>query len=162
MADDLIWAPWRAAFILGKKEKGCILCNRLHRKDSAKNLILYRGPRCAVIMNKYPYNTGHLMVIPIRHVSQIEKLSKTESADFFALIQQSVTIIKKTLVPQSLNVGMNLGRSAGAGIPGHLHMHIVPRWRGDTNFMPVIGKTHVVSIPLEPIYNKLKAEYDRL
>jgi ATP adenylyltransferase len=134
----------------------------LKRKDSAKNLILYRGPSCAVIMNKYPYNTGHLMVIPIRHISQLEKLTRDEAANFFTLIQQSVAIIKKTLAPQSLNVGMNLGRSAGAGIPGHLHMHIVPRWRGDTNFMPVIGKTHVVSIPLEPIYKKLKAEYDRL
>ena len=162
MADDLIWAPWRAAFILGKKEKGCILCNRLRRKDSTKNLILYRGPNCAVIMNKYPYNTGHLMVIPNRHLSRIEKLHKDEASEFFALIQQSVAIIKKTLAPQSLNVGMNLGRSAGAGIPGHLHMHIVPRWRGDTNFMPVIGKTHIVSIPLEPVYKQLKVEYDRL
>jgi ATP adenylyltransferase len=162
MADDIIWAPWRAAFILSEKEKGCILCNRLRMKDSVKNLILYRGETCAVIMNKFPYNTGHLMVIPNRHISQLEKLNEAEAAEFFDLIRKSVVIIKKALKPQSMNVGMNLGRGAGAGIPGHLHMHIVPRWRGDTNFMPVIGKTHVVSIPLEPIYEKLRSEFDRL
>ena len=162
MTDDILWAPWRAAFILGKKEKGCIFCNRLRMKDSVKNLVVYRGSTCAVIMNKFPYNTGHCMVIPMRHVSQLERLKAEEAAEFFELTRQSVVVIKKALCPQSLNVGMNLGHGAGAGIPGHLHMHIVPRWRGDTNFMPVIGKSHVVSIPLEPIYHKLKGEFDRL
>jgi ATP adenylyltransferase len=162
MADRIVWAPWRAAFILGKKEKGCVFCNRLKKKDTLKNLILYRGETCFVILNKFPYNTGHSMVVPYRHISQLERLSQQEAAEFFELTRTTVTITKKALKPFALNLGMNLGRTAGAGIPGHLHMHIVPRWPGDTNFMPVVGKTHVISIPLEPAYKALKAEFDRL
>lgn len=162
MEKNRIWAPWRAAFILGKKEKGCIFCNRLKKKDSLKNLIMYRGDTCFVILNKFPYNSGHTMVVPKRHISQLERLTERESIEFFDLTRKTVTVIKKALKPSALNLGMNLGRTAGAGIPGHLHMHIVPRWPGDSNFMPVIGKTHVISIPLEPVYEAIKAEFARL
>ncbi|RKX25825.1 MAG: HIT family hydrolase [Candidatus Zixiibacteriota bacterium] len=161
MADDIMWAPWRAAFILGKKEKGCIFCNRLKRKDSVKNLIVYRGQKVFIILNKFPYNAGHTMVVPYRHISVLEKLSYEESCELFDLTRKTVRAIKKTLKPHSLNIGMNLGRGSGAGIPGHLHMHIVPRWHGDTSFMPVIGKTHLVSVPLEPIYELLRKELNR-
>ena len=159
MADQNLWAPWRSAFILRKKEKGCIFCNRLKAKDSAKNLIVYRGKKCFVILNKFPYNAGHSMVVPMRHVGQIEKLSEQESHELFDLVRTTTSIIKKIMKPASLNLGMNLGRSSGAGVPGHLHMHIVPRWTGDTNFMPVIGGTKVLSIPLAPIYRQMKKEF---
>lgn len=157
-----MWAPWRAAFILGKKEKGCIFCNRLKTKDSVKNLIMYRGQSNFIILNKFPYNTGHVLIVPNRHISRLEKLKPEVASEFFELIQKAVAAIKKTLKPHALNVGMNLGRMSGAGIPGHLHMHVVPRWNGDTNFLPVIGKTSVVSIPLEPIYDSLRKELHRL
>ncbi len=162
MTDKTIWAPWRAEFVLGKKEKGCIFCKRLKRKDSVKNLILYRGKKSFVILNKYPYNPGHAMVVPKRHVAHIEKLTAVEAAEFFEVTRLTVKLMKKALKPHSLNIGMNLGRSSGAGIPEHLHMHIVPRWNGDTNFMPVIGLTKIVSVPLEPIYDALKKEFDKL
>ncbi len=162
MADKMIWAPWRAAFILGKKEKGCIFCKRMKMKDSVKNLILFRGEKNFVILNKFPYNTGHTLVVPNRHTGQIEKLNAEEAIEFFDLVRKSVTAIKKALKPDSMNLGMNLGRGSGAGIPGHVHMHIVPRWQGDTNFMSVIGKTNVVSVPLEPVYDALRKEFSRL
>ena len=162
MDDKILWAPWRAKFILGKKETGCIFCKRLKMKDSVKNLIVYRSEKTFVILNKFPYNSGHTLIVPKRHVGQIEKLTVEESREFFELTQKTVSVIKKALKPSSLNLGMNLGRVSGAGIPGHLHMHIVPRWHGDTNFMPVIGQTSVVSVPLEPIYKALKKEFARL
>jgi ATP adenylyltransferase len=161
MSDEMIWAPWRAEFILNPKEKGCIFCNRLKMKDSLKNLIIFRGSKAFVILNKFPYNAGHTMIVPNRHVGQIEKLTAAESAEFFQLTQKTVAALKKCLSPQSLNLGMNIGRSSGAGVPGHLHMHVVPRWQGDTNFMPVIGKTRIASIPLEPIYKALREEFHR-
>ena len=159
MSDEKLWAPWRAGFILSKKEKGCLFCKRLKEKDSVKNLIVYRGKKALVILNKFPYNAGHTMIVPIRHVGQIEKLKADEAAEFFELLQKTVVKIKKILKPTSMNLGMNLGKASGAGVPGHLHMHIVPRWTGDTNFMPIIGKTKVVSLPLDPIYKKLRKEF---
>ncbi len=131
-------------------------------KDSVKNLVLYRGTTVFVILNKYPYNSGHTMIVPYRHVAHLEKLTPQEAIEFFDLTRVAVAIIKEKLHPQSLNLGMNLGRSSGAGVPGHLHMHIVPRWIGDTNFMPVIGKTSVVSVPLEPIYKLLREGFSKI
>lgn len=159
MSDEKLWSPWRAGFILSKKEKGCLFCKRLKEKDSVKNLIVYRGKKALVILNKFPYNAGHTMIVPTRHVGQIEKLKADEAAEFFELLQKTVAIIKKVLKPTSMNLGMNLGKASGAGVPGHLHMHIVPRWTGDTNFMPIIGKTKVISLPLDPIYKKLRKEF---
>jgi len=131
-------------------------------KDSSKNLVLYRGNKCFVILNKFPYNSGHTLIVPNRHVGQIENLAVEEANEFFELTRITVRLIKKCLKPNSLNLGMNLGRSSGAGVPAHLHMHIVPRWIGDTNFMPVIGKTDVISIPLGPIYKFLKKEFAKI
>ncbi len=126
-----------------------------------KNLILYRGRKNYIILNKFPYNTGHALIVPNRHLGQLEKLRKDEAVEFFELIRKTVTAVKSALKPHAINVGMNLGRLSGAGIPAHLHMHVVPRWNGDTNFMPVIGKTSVVSIPLEPVYKALREELNR-
>ena len=159
MANDKLWAPWRAEFILKEKEKGCVFCKRLRDKDSVKNLIVYRGEKAFVILNKFPYNTGHVMIVPVRHVGHLEKLKDDEAAEFMQLLQKTVAVIKKVLKPKSMNLGMNLGKESGAGIPGHLHMHIVPRWSGDTNFMPVTSGTKVISIPLEPVYRALRQEF---
>lgn len=162
MPEKIIWAPWRSAFVLNKKEKGCVFCRRFRMADSLENLVIYRGQRNFIILNKFPYNTGHTLIVPNRHLGGLDKLSPEESSEFFELTRTAVRLIKKTLKPQSLNLGMNLGQESGAGIPGHLHMHIVPRWTGDTNFMPVIGKTNVISVPLEPIYEKLRKAFEKL
>ncbi len=161
MADKSLWAPWRSGFILGKKEKGCVFCTRLKMKDSVKNLIVYRGDKTFVILNKFPYNVGHTLVLPYRHIGQVEKLTEAESVELMFLVQRTVRAIKSALKPDSLNLGMNLGRSSGAGVPGHCHMHIVPRWTGDTNFMPVVGKTKVHSVPMEPVYEALRKELNQ-
>ncbi len=160
MREKFIWAPWRADYILGPEEKGCIFCNALRSKKDKNKLVLYRGRTAFVIMNKFPYNSGHVMVVPHRHIGTLLKLKQNESLEFMELIQLTVKVIKATLNPDSFNIGMNMGRGAGAGIPYHMHMHIVPRWSEDTNFMPVIGKTRVVSFGLDLIYGILKKGFD--
>lgn len=162
MSENFIWAPWRAKFILGKKERGCIFCNRIRRRQDAADLIIYRGRTAFVILNRFPYNSGHVMVVPRRHIGSLDKMTAAEAAEFFELTRKTVEVIKKVFRPDSFNLGMNLGRGSGAGIPGHLHMHIVPRWNEDTNFMPVIGGTRVVSFDLKLIYRMLKKGFDSL
>ncbi len=163
MADKMIWAPWRAGFVLGKKEEGCVFCNRINQKtDSVANLIVHRGDHHVVILNKFPYNPGHAMVVPKRHIAYLEELTTAESAEFMELTRTTVRLMKLAYQPQSLNIGMNLGRESGAGIPEHLHMHIVPRWQGDTNFMPVVGETKVMSVPLDYVYDALRKEFEKL
>lgn len=162
MADKAIWAPWRAEFVLGEKEDGCIFCNRIKQDtDSVENLIVHRGDLNVVILNKYPYNPGHAMVVPKRHLGDLEELTPEESSEFMGLTRTTVRLMKNAYRPHSLNIGMNLGRESGAGIPEHLHMHIVPRWVGDTNFMPVIGGTDVQSVPLDYVYDALRKEFER-
>ena len=161
MRNDILWAPWRAGFVLSKKEKGCVFCRRYKEKDSAANLIVYRGKSVFVILNKFPYNAGHALIVPNRHIGQLEQLRPAESAEFFEITRLACKVIKRALKPHSLNLGMNLGKASGAGVPGHLHMHIVPRWIGDTNFMPVIGKTKLVSVSLEAVYEKIRAEFEK-
>ncbi len=160
MVNKYLWAPWRGAYILSKKEKGCIFCNRIKRKNDKKNLIVYRGDKTIVILNRFPYNSAHSMIVPIKHTCSLNRLTETEAFEFFELTRLTVKVIKKILNPDSLNIGMNLGRGSGAGVPNHLHMHIVPRWNGDTSFMPVIGKTKVVSFALDDTYKMLKRGFD--
>ncbi len=162
MSEKFIWAPWRSKFILGKKEKGCIFCNRIKRHNDRADLIVYRGEKVFVILNRYPYNSGHVMVLPCRHVGSLNRLTEAEAREFFELTRTTVEVIKKVFHPDSFNLGMNLGRGSGAGVPGHLHMHIVPRWSEDTNFMPVVGRTKVVSFDLNLIYRMLKRGFDSL
>jgi len=160
MEEKFIWAPWRSGYILGKKEKGCIFCNRIKRSRDFQDLIVFRGRKIFVILNRFPYNSGHVMVVPKRHIKSLESLTPEESAEFFELIKTTVRVLKLVLHPQSFNLGMNLGRGSGAGVPGHIHMHIVPRWNEDTSFMPVIGKTRVVSFDLGMIYEMLKKGFE--
>ncbi len=141
-----LWAPWRMEFILGKKKpKGCIFCTFPKEKKDKQNLIVFRGKHTFVILNRYPYNNGHLMVIPYRHTANLADLERDELSELMSMTTEVVNILKKTHGPQGFNLGMNLGAAAGAGIKEHLHMHIVPRWVGDTNFMTVLGE--VRSIP---------------
>jgi ATP adenylyltransferase len=155
---DTLWAPWRMEYILGdnKKEKpGCIFCNRLKRKKDREDLILVRSKNAMVIMNRFPYNNGHLMVMPNRHVGEPQKLNGREVAEIHRLLSLSLDAMNRELKPDGFNIGVNLGRVAGAGVPGHVHWHIVPRWNGDTNFMPVLAETKVMPEHLQTLYTRL-------
>lgn len=145
-----------------QKNKGCFLCKALKSKDDKKNFVLYRGKNAFVIFNIYPYNNGHLMIVPNRHTAIIEKIKEEESKELFFLLQASTRIIKKVIKPAGFNIGINLGAYAGAGVAGHLHIHIVPRWKGDANFMPVIADSKVISQSLEELYNRLYPEFREL
>ncbi len=141
-------------YILGEKKRGCFFCRELKEKKERKNLILYRGQYIFVVMNKYPYNSGHLMIVPKRHRLNLEDLDSDELKEFFELLKTTIRVLKATLRPQGFNVGMNIGTAGGAG-EDHVHLHIVPRWKGDTNFMPLIGETKVIPEYLEKTYQKL-------
>ena len=150
-----LWAPWRISYILNDKEDGCIFCNRLQGGDDRKGLVLHRGRYTLVMLNKYPYNNGHLMVAPKRHVKSLEDLEQEEMNDLIFTIQRCVALLKKVLSPHGFNIGANLGKVAGAGVEDHLHFHIVPRWEGDTNYMPVLADTRVIPEHLQDTYDRL-------
>ncbi len=153
-----IWAPWRIEYIVGEKEKGCIFCNAI-RKDELEALVLYKSDLSIVIMNRYPYTNGHIMVAPKRHVGNIEKLFKDEELDIFELIKVSISALKESLYPEGFNIGVNLGKVAGAGVEEHIHFHIVPRWNGDTNFMPVLADIKVMPEYILETYKKIKPKF---
>ena len=160
--DQKLWAPWRIEYIEQPQSEGCILCD-LPPPDSDRDaLILHRGPACFVIMNLYPYNNGHLMVSPYRHISTLAELSPDEQAEIAALLETTVDVLKRAITPDGFNIGLNLGKTAGAGIEDHLHWHVVPRWAGDTNFMPVVGGTKVLVEGLQETWEKLHAEFVRI
>lgn len=156
----ILWAPWRKKYITTTKkkiQKGCLFC-RLQAappKKDAANLLLHRSSHSFLMLNLYPYNNGHLMAVPNRHVDTLESLKDSEKLDLLTQMDRSLAALRKVFHPEGFNIGINLGRSGGAGIPGHVHIHIVPRWNGDTNFMPVIGKTKVISDSLAGTYKTL-------
>jgi ATP adenylyltransferase len=154
-----MWAPWRMEYILGEKEKGCIFCRALSDQG---NLILYKGKVTMVVMNKYPYINGHLLVAPTRHLSLLEQLSKNEMGDLLETVEKSVGILKKVMNPDGFNVGLNLGKVAGAGVEEHLHFHIVPRWFGDTNALTVFADVRVIPEHLQATCNNLKPHFDKI
>lgn len=154
-----IWAPWRIEYILNDKKDGCIFCAALAKQD---NLTLYKGQATMVTMNKFPYINGHLLVAPIRHIAALDQLDKPEMGDLMATIEQSVGILKKVMQPDGFNVGLNLGKVAGAGIEEHLHFHIVPRWLGDTNALTVFGEVRVIPEHIKATYNNLKPHFNKL
>ena len=159
-APDRLWAPWRMEYILDdSRGGGCIFCDYAKEEEDRKNLILSRGEKSFVIMNRYPYANGHLMITPYAHLSDVSLLSDGEMLELSSEIKRSVGILKKAMFPDGFNIGMNVGKAAGAGIDDHLHMHIVPRWNGDTNFMPVLSDTRVMPEALDETYRKLKPLY---
>jgi ATP adenylyltransferase len=152
---DLLWAPWRGEFIGTEKRTDCIFCTFPGEQKDRENLIVGRSERSFAILNRFPYNNGHLMVIPRRHVGDLAELEPAELADLNGLLQISLKALRQAYKPDGFNVGMNLGAAAGAGIAAHLHWHVVPRWNGDTNFMPVLGQTKVMIEHLATTVDKL-------
>jgi ATP adenylyltransferase len=153
-----LWAPWRMDYISRKKKKECFFCKNLEEKESRKKLILVQGESAFVVMNKYPYNNGHLMIVPKRHTVDLEQLDNNELKELFDLLKTSIRVLNSSLRPHGFNIGMNIGKVGGAG-EDHLHIHLVPRWTGDTNFMPVIGETKIISQYLEETYQKLHSVF---
>ena len=150
-----LWAPWRMAYIGGPRTAGCLLCDLTRDDDDRTHLILYRSPRSYVLMNRYPYNNGHLMIVPYRHCAELDQFSADDSLEIMQEVQRATRILQQAFGAEGFNVGLNLGKAAGAGIAEHLHMHVVPRWVGDTNFMPVLADTKVMPDYLEATYAKL-------
>ena len=161
MRKDIIWAPWRMGYILGKKKKGCIFCSIGKGKNDEKNFVVGRGDFSFVVLNIFPYNNGHLMIAPYRHIKNLESLKEEEGIEILKLLRLSIRILKKILKPEGFNVGINIGKVSGAGVEGHLHIHIVPRWEGDTNFMPVISETKVIPQSLKELYKILREEFEK-
>jgi len=154
-----LWAPWRIEYIKKGIGKGCILCEKPSEGRDEQNLILFRGEYNFIVMNLYPYNAGHLMVAPYRHTAALDELTDDERNEHFALVSRGVSVLKKVMNPEGFNIGLNIGRVAGAGVDKHIHSHIVPRWKGDTNFMPVTAGTNVVNEALKDTYKKLRKEF---
>ena len=156
---NLLWAPWRIGYITNaESEKGCFLCRARDERKDKKNLVIFKGKRAFVVMNRFPYTNGHLMVAPRRHVGTLEALKEAEVLDLMEAIVLAKRALEKSLKPHAYNIGLNLGRAAGAGLEDHLHIHVVPRWVGDTNFMPVVAGAKVISQSLGEAYVLLKKE----
>ncbi|MGC8668051.1 MAG: HIT family protein [Chthonomonadales bacterium] len=154
---ERLWAPWRMRYIeVADEAEGCIFCVKPAQQQDAENLLLLRGDRCFIMLNAFPYSNGHLMVSPYRHTADLNDLEDAELLELMALTRRGINLLKRACRPDGFNVGINLGRVAGAGIADHVHVHIVPRWSGDTNFMAVIGDTRVIPESLEAAYYRLK------
>ncbi len=154
---DYIWTPWRYRYIAeAGKDDRCIFCDALAARDDAKALIVLRGKKNFVILNKYPYTSGHVMVVPYAHVAELDAADPKTLAEMMHLAQHVQAALRKTYHPQGYNLGMNLGKAAGAGVTGHLHMHVLPRWSGDANFMTVVGETRIEPEALATTFDKLR------
>ncbi len=150
-----LWAPWRIKYILRDQEDGCFLCRKPAEDDDAKNHILFRDRNCFALLNVYPYNAGHTMVCPYQHTGEIDDLSEQQLNDLTQLTVRCKRLLQDVMEPDGFNIGLNLGQVAGAGVRDHVHVHIVPRWNGDTNYMPVLGETRVVPQALDELYAEL-------
>lgn len=158
-AVDILWAPWRMAYVSGRgRPEGCIFCVAV-TGDEARHRVLARTGTALLMLNAYPYASGHLMVAPHRHVASPEELSEREHLDLALLACRALAALRATYAPDGFNLGMNLGAAAGAGVAGHLHLHVVPRWVGDTNFMPVVGAVKVIPESLEDTYRRLRPHF---
>ena len=159
---DHLWSPWRLAYIVGERAvEGCVFCNALGDGDEAA-LIVFRGQTCFVILNLYPYNNGHLMVVPNRHIGSLAAASAEELHELIELTRRAEVALTEAYAPQGMNMGINLGKPAGAGILEHLHVHLVPRWNGDTNFMTIVGQTRVLPEELPQSASRLRPIFQRL
>lgn len=158
-----LWAPWRMTYILSSdKGGGCIFCLGTNRERDEERLILYVGEHTMVIMNRFPYNNGHLLVAPNRHVPDLSHLNDNENLDIIKMVQKTIEILKSHMNPDGFNVGLNLGRVAGAGMEEHMHFHIVPRWNGDTNFMTVFDDVRVIPQHIQETYKQLRPYFDNI
>ena len=157
-----LWAPWRMEYILGTKSSNCIFCLNSKTKHNKKKLLLYGGKSSLVLLNKYPYSNCHLLVAPRKHTDSLNDLTQAESLDLFSTLTRSVDLLKKAIKPEGFNIGMNMGRVAGAGVADHLHFHIVPRWLGDTNFMPIVAESIVLPEHLNRAYDRLLPFFKKL
>ena len=154
---DILYAPWRSDYVSGERIEGCVFCHiSSHEQDDEKLHVLYRDEKCFIVMNKYPYTPGHFMIIPHHHTDALEELDTEIWLHMSELAQKGVRMLKEGFGAHGVNLGMNLGSAGGAGIAEHIHLHLVPRWRGDTNFITSIGETRVYSSDFEKIYRKLK------
>ncbi|MBI2907794.1 MAG: HIT domain-containing protein [Chloroflexi bacterium] len=156
---DVLWTPWRLGYIVGEKPAGCILCQK-HQEPAEKdrhNYLLHRAQCCFIMLNLYPYNNGHLMIAPYEHVGELEMLNAETLTEMMRLTQRAVAALKKAYSPVGFNLGINIGHVAGAGVADHLHIHVVPRWAGDTNFMSVLADTRLIPEALDATYDKLRA-----
>ena len=151
-----IWAPWRIEYLEADKSEGCIFCEKPAAKDDRRNLVLYRGERAYILLNLYPYSNGHLMIAPFAHVGHLNDLDKETRVEIMELTALSLTLLRRAKRPDGFNIGANIGKAAGAGFDAHFHMHVVPRWEGDTNFMPVVGETRVIPEALDRTYDDLR------
>ena len=152
-----LWAPWRITYIQEpQKENNCFLCNAFQDNQDEKHLVIYRGKECFCILNKYPYNSGHLMVVPNKQKPDISDLTESEMLEIMELTRDMKELLTKIMKPEGFNLGINLGKSAGTGLVGHCHLHIVPRWNGDTNFMPVVSDVKVIPQSLEDLYKEFQ------
>jgi ATP adenylyltransferase len=156
---DRVWAPWRMEYITAsmKSDSKCFLC--VNQADDQQALVVGRNNKAFIIMNRFPYTNGHVMVVPVRHIGSFEELTDEETLDMMRLVKIMVSILKEEFNVDGLNIGMNVGRAAGAGLEEHCHIHIVPRWFGDTNFMPILGETRVISEHLNTSYERLKRKF---
>jgi ATP adenylyltransferase len=178
MSNEQLWAPWRLEYIVGDKEKDtaqscdpkdllpggvadCFLCRAMAPGDDRARLVIARGRHVGVLLNRYPYNNGHLLVAPMRHLARLDELDAETESELWRTIGRMVGVLERTMNPQGFNVGLNLGRAAGAGVPGHLHWHVVPRWIGDTNFMPTIAGVNTIPQSLEALWELLTAELEK-
>jgi len=159
-----LFAPWRIRYILAPKYEGCIFCSypKQSRERDKENLLLYRGDKAFIIMNRYPYNPGHTLICPYRHISELSELEMDEKVELVELIDLIIAATREEMSPHGFNVGLNIGCVAGAGMGNHLHFHVVPRWNGDTSFMPVFADVQVVPEALEETYDKLKKAIKKL
>jgi ATP adenylyltransferase len=153
----ILWTPWRMEYIMGEKPEGCLFCTKRQApgEKDRENYILHRGATCFILLNLFPYTNGHMMVAPYQHVASLEQLDDESLHEMMALTRASVAALNKTLSPAGFNIGLNMGKVAGAGIADHLHIHVVPRWAGDVNFMSVLGDTRLMPEALNDTYDRL-------
>jgi ATP adenylyltransferase len=153
---DYLWTPWRYAYVsTAEKAQGCVFCNAVNAGGDEKNLIVHRGQRCFVILNAYPYTPGHVMIVPYEHVDELQKLPPEAATEMMALAQRMETVLRELYHPDGINLGMNIGKAAGAGIAGHIHMHVLPRWVADANFLSVVGETRILPETLEETWKRM-------
>lgn len=168
---EYLYVPWRSKYVTARKskikkanldKKDCVFCNQFKEKNDSKNFILARYKYNVVMLNLHPYNAGHLMVLPLRHVKNLSELKDVERNELINLVSKSSEILEKKMNAEGINIGMNLGKAGGAGIPSHIHMHILPRWEGDTNFLPIIAGTKMISLDMNKLFQDLKAVFEKI